>query len=55
MANVINKIKSIHWPTKRETLCDTVFTLVVVTVLSTLTLAWVSGIEFVINWIVSLF
>jgi preprotein translocase SecE subunit len=58
MANIIRKtkiiLKEINWPTKKEVITDTLFTLGVTVVLSLLILLWTSGIDKMINWIIGL-
>lgn len=59
MAKMFQKIKSsigkIHWPSIKEVLGDTTFTVVVGTALAIMISLWISGIEIVVNWVMLLF
>ena len=56
MANIIKKakvtLKEIHWPTKKEVIMDTLFTVIVTIILSLVILLWTSSIDAIVNWIV---
>lgn len=59
MAKFIGKIKNsvsgIHWPSRKEIVSDTLFTVMTTVVLVLLVYGWTSGIEHIMNWVVSLF
>lgn len=46
-------IKSVHWPSKKEVCADTLFTVITTVVLSVMIMLWTSGIDKVVNMIVS--
>jgi preprotein translocase subunit SecE len=58
MAKLIKKTKSsigkIHWPSAKETVGDTAFTVIVASVLAVVISLWLSGIEIMVNWVMSL-
>lgn len=57
MANLIKKAKAsigkIHWPSAKEIVIDTAFTVIVASVLAVLISLWLSGIEIIVNWAMS--
>ena len=59
MFNLFKKAKSsinkIHWPHIKEIVSETVFSVIVATVLAVMVALWTSGIESVVNWIMLLF
>ena len=50
-----NTIQSIHWPNTREVVSDTFLTISVTAVLALAISGWTSVIEYVIDWVLSLF
>lgn len=50
-----HSVNGIHWPSKREVVSDTLFTVSVATVLSLMIVGWAYLIDCVVNWAVSLF
>lgn len=59
MSKAINKFKqnlaSIHWPTRKELLKDTTICVVTSAILAILIALWTAGIEYVVNFVLSLF
>ena len=59
MGKIVSKIKnsigSISWPSKKEVVSDTIFTIIVAAVFSTLILLWTGCIDTLVDWIVSFF
>lgn len=59
MSNIINKakqsIKNIHWPAKKQIFADTMFSVITATILSLMISGWTQAIEYVVDWVVSLF
>lgn len=59
MTKIINKAKDsvsrIHWPSFKELVRDTTFTVVVGSALALLISLWTSAIEIVVDWVMKLF
>ena len=59
MRNLIVKIKNsiggIHWPSMKEIVSDTLFTVSTTAILAILVSGWMHVIEIVVDWAVSLF
>lgn len=59
MRKIVGKIKKsvsgISWPKPKEIVSDTFFVIAVTAVLSTLIFLWTSGIELIVDFVISLF
>ena len=58
MGNMIKNLKTnigtIHWPSKQSLMRDTTTVVVISATLATMIAFWNTGIEYVLNWIISL-
>lgn len=50
-----SNIKEIHWPTKKEVVVDTVFTLLSTTILTVLIMFWTMGIDKIVQLVLDIF
>ena len=56
---VFGKIKQVvnnlHWPSFKEVVANTSFTVIVTTILALAVSGWVFCVEYIVDWVVSLF
>ena len=55
LRNIKKVCGDIHWPSMKEIVSDTLLTVGVTTVLALAVGGWTNAIEYVVNWILSLF
>lgn len=55
MSKLKGNLKGVRWPNTKEIVGDTMMTVIVTILLSLLILAWQTGIDFVVDWVISLF
>ena len=55
LENFKKNVAQIHWPTKSAILKRTCICVVTAAVLSTVIAGWTTCIEYVVNWVLSLF
>jgi len=55
LSKIKNTVREIHWPSRKELIGDTIFTIVTTIILSLTVSMWTTGIEYIVDWVISLF